>query len=69
MNASSRYEVYIVMELCGGELFDEIVKRAKRVRADALLPPCFDEATAVSTVRSLPEAVAHLHKQDTVPRH
>merc|ERR1711862_649727 len=31
-------------------------------------PPCFDEATAVSIIRSLLEAVSYLHERDIVHR-
>merc|ERR1712157_93819 len=63
-------DVHIVTELCrGGELFDEILKRAKlgKQNSDAL-SPCFDEATAVPIIRSLLEAVSYLHKHDIVHR-
>jgi len=62
-------EVHIVTELCrGGELFDAIVKRAKRGNVSDAQPPCFDEATAVSVIRSLLGAISYLHKRDIVHR-
>merc|ERR1719188_745951 len=63
-----RNEVHIVTELCrGGELFDEIVRRTRRGKVGAA-PPCFDEATAASIIRSLLEAVSYLHERDIVHR-
>ena len=63
-------DLHIVMELCrGGELFDEIVRRARSSKkAGTAAPACFDEATAVSIIRSLLEAVAYLHERDIVHR-
>lgn len=56
--------VHIVTEKCdGGELFDEIVARTTTDRGTS-----FSEERAATIVRSLLEAVAHLHDRDVVHR-